>query len=39
MPYKLTTASRGNLKVAFDNELIASNPSPGTKWLVTGDFN
>ena len=40
--FKLTTVygpTRSNLKADFYNELVASKPTPGTLWLLTGDFN
>ena len=40
--FKLTTVygpTRSNLKDAFFQELISEKPPPGSKWLVSGDFN
>ena len=40
--FKLTTVygpTRNNLKAEFYSEIVAAKPSPGTKWLLTGDFN
>jgi hypothetical protein len=40
--YNLTTVYRRthhNLKEAFYIDVITSKPTPGTRWLVTGDFN
>jgi exonuclease III len=40
--FKLTTVygpTRANLKDAFFAEIVAEKPPPGTRWVVTGDFN
>ena len=40
--FKFTTIygpTRSNLKDSFFQELISEKPSPGTRWLLAGDFN